>query len=335
MKNNDITYKEKIEKYLVEEASVEEILEIKALIDSDEEVKGYYLQMKAIVELTEAKEGQERINIDQKFEEFLKQRKTSDIEKVVPIIPMWTNIVKVAAVLLVAAGLWYVTGLKQEIPSVIAQATDAQVEQQLADGTSISLNKNSTLSYPESFDDNVRLVKLKGEGYFEVESDPNKPFIIEVGNTRVQVMGTKFNVNGYNTDSIVVTVTEGSVLVYLMDDNVADFATKNYITEGCKGSVMKGDLASSKALNDNLNFLFWYDGNLHFQEEALGTVVDRLNKEWNSNLIVSDEMLQCPFSTTFTSNDIDYIVELISLTFNAKVESTEAGQVISGEGCQK
>ena len=54
MKNNDITYKEKIEKYLVEEASVEEILEIKALIDSDEEVKGYYLQMKAIVEINEA-----------------------------------------------------------------------------------------------------------------------------------------------------------------------------------------------------------------------------------------------------------------------------------------
>ncbi|MCH7536119.1 MAG: FecR domain-containing protein [Bacteroidetes bacterium] len=334
--NNKETYKEKIEKYLVNEASVEEIQELKALIDADEEIKDYYLRMKAIVELAESKEGLENIDIDKRYAEFLKDRKNDEDDASIPVIPMWSNIIKVAAVLLIGAGIWYVSGMKNDQPAVVVDASDEMVNKDLADGSKIVLNKHSTLSYPEKFDKNIRLVRIEGEAYFEVESNPDKPFIIEVGNARVQVMGTKFNINAYNLDSVVVTVVEGSVMVYTKDEDVSNYSEADYITEGFKGSVIKGNSTSKKEINDNLNFLFWYDGNLIFQDERLEVVVNKLNKEWNSNLVIGDELLNdCPFTTTFTQSDIDHISQVISLALELNVEPTAEGHIITGEGCGK
>ncbi|NQY67009.1 MAG: FecR family protein [Flavobacteriales bacterium] len=334
MTEKEDTYIELIEKYLVNEASEEEILELKRLIDSDENIKQSYLNMLAVVELSEAKVAQENINIDVKFQEFLKERKEEDQEEAIPVIPLWSNLLKVAAILILASGLWYISSKNSDQPNVVVEASEEQTERALADGSLIILNKNSTISYPQKFKDNLRLVALTGEAYFEVESDPERPFIIEVGTTRVQVMGTKFNVNGYNEDSVVVTVVEGSVLVYTEGKDVDSFSKKDYITEGYKGSVIQDASSSKKELNDNLNFLFWYDGKLRFQEEPLLSVINKLNKEWNTNFILESAGLNnCPLTTTFTQSSIEYIIELISLTLDVSIESNTDGQIISGEGC--
>jgi ferric-dicitrate binding protein FerR (iron transport regulator) len=82
----------------------------------------------------------------------------------------------------------------------------------LPDGTKVWLNAASSLRFPTSFSGNSREVELRGEAYFEVASNKKMPFSVAINQTSVQVLGTHFNVNGYDDEgSIRTTLLEGAV----------------------------------------------------------------------------------------------------------------------------
>ncbi|MBX3255164.1 MAG: FecR domain-containing protein [Chitinophagaceae bacterium] len=84
----------------------------------------------------------------------------------------------------------------------------------LPDGTSVWLNAGSSLKFPVAFAGKSRNVYLQGEGYFEVSKDPLMPFYVNAGNSRVEVLGTHFNVNAYEDENAVTTtLLEGKVKV--------------------------------------------------------------------------------------------------------------------------
>jgi ferric-dicitrate binding protein FerR (iron transport regulator) len=84
----------------------------------------------------------------------------------------------------------------------------------LADGSTVWLNAGSSLTYPLAFVGNTREISLQGEGYFEVSHDASRPFVVSSGETRVQVLGTHFNINAYSDEpDMKVTLLEGAVLV--------------------------------------------------------------------------------------------------------------------------
>ncbi|UKJ06570.1 FecR domain-containing protein [Solitalea lacus] len=82
----------------------------------------------------------------------------------------------------------------------------------LSDGTRVWLNAGSSLSYPVAFSGRERKVQISGEGYFEVAHNANMPFKVSKANMEVAVLGTHFNVNAYDDESVIkVTLLEGSV----------------------------------------------------------------------------------------------------------------------------
>lgn len=85
----------------------------------------------------------------------------------------------------------------------------------LPDGTLVCLNSLSTLTYPTAFTHQAkRRVELYGEGYFEVAKDKKHPFIVTTAAQDVEVLGTHFNINAYNTElSTKTTLIEGSVKI--------------------------------------------------------------------------------------------------------------------------
>lgn len=84
----------------------------------------------------------------------------------------------------------------------------------LSDGTRVTLNANSDLRYPQSFNGKTREVYLKGEAYFQVVHNVSKPFIIHSGKLKTQVLGTTFTVNAYSqVKPMNVTVLTGKVAV--------------------------------------------------------------------------------------------------------------------------
>lgn len=84
----------------------------------------------------------------------------------------------------------------------------------LSDGSKVTLNANSYLSFPSKFANNERRVSLQGEALFEVAKDSKKPFIVDVKGMDVKVIGTFFDVKAYKDDeNILTTLVNGRVKI--------------------------------------------------------------------------------------------------------------------------
>lgn len=85
----------------------------------------------------------------------------------------------------------------------------------LADGTLVTLAKNSRLSYPRKFKGPQRLVRLSGEAFFEVTKNPEKPFLVYANQTVTKVLGTSFRIKAYSeAPEVTVAVRTGRVSVF-------------------------------------------------------------------------------------------------------------------------
>lgn len=84
----------------------------------------------------------------------------------------------------------------------------------LPDGTNVWLNAASSITYPTAFTGDIRSVQISGEAYFEVAKDAGKPFVVDAGKMKVEVLGTHFNINAYAAEPVVkATLLEGAVKV--------------------------------------------------------------------------------------------------------------------------
>jgi hypothetical protein len=100
----------------------------------------------------------------------------------------------------------------------------------LSDGSTVILNSASTLEFPMTFHGNTREIRITGEAFFKIAKN-TQPFIVHTPNSDVQVLGTEFNVNTYDSGTVKVALVEGSVKmnasgssVLLKPGNAATFA---------------------------------------------------------------------------------------------------------------
>lgn len=125
------------------------------------------------------------------------------------------------AIILVLLGMGYWISFQNQKPEEIVCVNNHLITAKgskgkflLPDGTTVWLNTESKLIYPEKFDKNKRLVRLEGEGYFEVVANKEKPFIVQTGNLDIEVLGTTFDISGYPfQDRVDVVLLSGSVKV--------------------------------------------------------------------------------------------------------------------------
>lgn len=111
-----------------------------------------------------------------------------------------------------------VTGKQQVQRNTLYTPKGATYDLMLSDGTLVSLNADSKLIYPSSFEGEDRVVELEGEAYFHVQKTTNKArFIVKAGQEQTEVLGTKFNVNAYAKEQIQTALEEGSVVVSRKD----------------------------------------------------------------------------------------------------------------------
>ena len=220
--------------------------------------------------------------------------------------------------LIIGLGIGYTVFNQEEAAQLVVVETHQtdKIEKSLPDNTVAQLNVNSKITYPEVFEGATREVILEGEAFFNVEQNKNKPFIIRVGNGRIEVKGTAFNVNANNPDSIVVTVKEGSVMFYSFKKLDGQLLTANQ-----KGTLMADAEIVEDDANDNINYLFWYDGVLRFKDTELKDVIATLKTEWNLNITIADEVInQCRVTASFSNVEIDEILKMLEMTLDIRIE---------------
>jgi ferric-dicitrate binding protein FerR (iron transport regulator) len=245
---------------------------------------------------------------------------------------MYAMIMRVAASVLVFAmaaySIYYLLGEEKDI-QLTAQADIQQVE--LSEGSQVTINSNTTLTYPKKFVGNKREVELSGEAYFEVAEDPNRPFIIHAGAIQVEVLGTSFNVKAYeHLNQIEVTVASGKVAVYATeapDDRVV-------LVKGQMAYFYKEEVKIEKKLNENINFASWKTKQIIFEDTPMPDVIRIINEIYKSDLrLVGDELISCPVTTTFEDQSLDSILKVLETTFDFTINRKDQYIEISGGGC--
>ena len=142
----------------------------------------------------------------------------------------------------------------------------------LSDGTRVFLNSETELRFPVVFSDDLREVELKGEAYFEVSPDENRPFVVRTDKIRTHVMGTTFNVMAYADEpEIKVTLLSGKVEVLVEGTDL-----KKTLKPGLQASWAEGggDIRVTKV--DVETQSLWKDGIIMLNEDELESVMRRL-----------------------------------------------------------
>lgn len=87
----------------------------------------------------------------------------------------------------------------------------------LSDSSEVWLNSASELQFPFTFKGNSREISIRGEAYIKITKDARKPFIVHLPNSTIEVLGTEFNVNTYNSEEIRVALVTGSIKMKAQD----------------------------------------------------------------------------------------------------------------------
>lgn len=196
----------------------------------------------------------------------------------------------------------------------------------LPDGTHVTLNNNSKLTFPKEFSGSFREVSIEGEAFFEVEPDPSHPFIISAGKARIKVLGTSFNVNARPGVETVEVVVETGKVHLSCQEAVEQPCTDLILSGGEKGTLFNKTDQLVKSVNDNPNVMSWKTHDLVFNQTKLSEVVRNLEQVYHAEIQLSDPLLgDLVLTAHFDNQTIDFILEVIRLTFNMEL-SAQNGQ---------
>lgn len=244
--------------------------------------------------------------------------------KKVSLYRTWSVMQKVAAVLfipvLVLSAYLFVQVGEKQVRMIEVRTNPGVVSKfELPDGTKVWLNAGSTLSYPENFWPERRLVQLTGQGYFEVTKNPDKPFIVEVDPTySVEVLGTTFNISAYKDDEIIeTTLVEGSVKLNIFAGNgkeVSQILKPNEKAEFFR-TTNKLNIESVNADYDTA----WRNGEMIFRNNSMGQVLRMLSRHYNVQFDVKDkDVLNSIITARFKDEQLPQVMEYLKLASGVK-----------------
>lgn len=201
----------------------------------------------------------------------------------------------------------------------------------LHDSSTVWLNANSVLQFPEKFENKKRAVKLSGEAFFKIKSDPKNPFIIETDYTQITVLGTEFNVEAYDTAKYVkVTVVSGKVQFSDTRKNLS----KINLSKGEAAIIEKSTGKITKDNEANTNKYFVHTKTLIFKKTELYVVAETLSQVYGEKIIVEkDNLKHCKLTATFKDAQLSEILTIISSTLGVEIRRADNNYYLSGEKC--
>ena len=319
-------------KYLSGNATSEEVSWLEHAVKTDQKLLTEFREIKKSWMLASAEEryfDQHKAwkNIAQQT--LLRPSGINERPKVINGRFVFKEVLKIAAVfLLLMAGSYGVYNFLQ-YRIIQSASVDKPVEIILADGSLVSLHAASSLTYPKKFKRNERRVELNGEAFFEIESMPAKPFVVQINEVEIHVLGTSFYVNARaDAKTIEVVVKTGEVAM------VAPATQKISLSAGDRGVYSKQDGSVSLDPLENPNFLSWKTRHFVFENSALKEVFEVLEHTFGVHFTFSDQNLEyCRLTAIFHEKTFEEILGIIAETFSLSYSRQQGKIVVKGEGC--
>jgi ferric-dicitrate binding protein FerR (iron transport regulator) len=181
------------------------------------------------------------------------------------------------------------TASKQIFYNTLSTPIGTQYSIQLPDGSLVWLNAGSSLRFPSSFIEKNRRVELTGEGYFEVEKNKEKPFIVVVEGMEVQVLGTHFNIKAYdNENSVNTSLLEGSV-------KLTRGNTLQFIKPGQRLQVTRKGQMFMEDNADMDQVIAWKMGIFNFNNASLETVMREISRWYDVDIVYEKDIPDIKF----------------------------------------
>ncbi len=156
----------------------------------------------------------------------------------------------------------------------------------LPDQTVVWLNATSTLKYRSDFNEDVREVYLDGEGFFDVERDESRPFVVHTKQLTINVLGTEFNVNAYAGDhEVAVNLLSGSVDIAIPDkESVSLLPNQQLVYQKADRQWIKEEVEASRSV-------WWTTGKLYFNKASLREIMKTLERRFAVEIIIQSNRM--------------------------------------------
>ena len=193
----------------------------------------------------------------------------------------------------------------------------------LPDGSRVFLNEGAEISYPTVFKQE-RAVKLKGEAFFEVMSDPVNPFTVRSGKVVVSVLGTSFNVKQRTLASgVEVYVKTGKVRMAIDESD-------QFITLETEEMGQADELNLSRTRQENPNYISWKTKDFKFVDADLKDVLLELEESYHVLIHTEGvELTDMQITTSYKEQSIEAILETIGAAFGMKVSNKDEGYYLT------
>lgn len=197
----------------------------------------------------------------------------------------------------------------EQVPVTSYTTGDEQRRLTLPDGSRIRVGSQSSI---EIFDENssgIREIKLNGQAFFEVTHNPDREFIVYAGNTKIEVLGTAFNVRINERNNIYVAVLDGSVAMEMNGD-----ASKRVVLENNMLGIYDNasDSVIPKEVDVN-NYISWMHGRIIFNRTPFAEVVQQLEYIYDVQSEVDDERLyEMKLTSNFSEISLENVIQVIS-----------------------
>lgn len=371
---NKKNMKEKIDiiivKYLQNQCSASEIALLTTWINESLRNKAYFEQLETVWNSVEIKSNIDKVSPERSWNELSRLIDKEDNKLRITTSQQKRSfslglILRVAAVVLISFGLswgtfhvYYQNELKQSegmLEVRVEKGSKSIVK--LTDGTTIWLNSETTIRYPDKFSNNQRDVYIEGEAFFEVAKDKTRPFIVHTSDMDMVVLGTSFNVKSYPDEgTIETTLIEGSLRI----DKELSSGTKQsislepnqriiFIKE--EGRILLMDLIENKDLEssdrkeelldkqnkseapvskrkeefihtenvDSEMFVSWKNNKLVFKDECFESIAVKLERWYDVKIIIENEELKnYSFSGTFENETAEQAISALQLATHFK-----------------
>jgi len=319
-------------KFLLKETSEEESITVQKWLDEATSNRAQFNQLEKIWTASKTLSSTSNIDEEQAWIRF-KASANSNVKSYATgasrsdeaiIRPMRQSFkwLKIAAILVLVAGAWMMYNVFGPANYTDLAASNKVITEHLPDGSEVTLNKNSQISYATEFKDDRSVRLKKGDVFFSVAHDKSRPFVIEVNKVSVTVVGTSFNVKHLKGETEVIVET-GIVKVSIGKEVVE-------LHKGEKVLIKEASPKLIKEQNTDQLYSYYRSGEFVFSKTPLWKVAEILNEAYDAQIVIQDASIanETLNTTLKEATSLDKNLEIITGTIqNLKIDSND-GQIV-------
>ncbi|MEO6685091.1 MAG: FecR family protein [Dyadobacter sp.] len=329
-----------LEKYLNDQCTAQE----------KEQVEKWYESINGKTDYLDSLSESEQIGLQQETFAYIKmhiqEEKQHNVRAFSPSI-LWLS--GIAATLLLGFGIYYLNLTSQKTDTIASKELSKteisntilfenneprMVKYKLPDGSSVWMHADASISYPKVFDKSNRMVTFTGEGFFDITPDKTRPFIIQSGEVKIKVLGTRFNVKAKDKEKIFeVSVVSGSVSVsapgkekeqevLLKPQQKAFFETTSK-----RLTFIQIPVQAKKEIFEPVTIIF--------EETPLESVIKQLEQRFETHIhLTNPDMYRCKLTADFEQQSLPVILDMLCTSLEGSYTMSENTILIAGIPCK-